>query len=686
MTAMRPPAAAAPATPRLLPLAVASALATLAAALPTTANTQELPLLDQQTIRSPWMAACEGKPDATALPVDARTLVKPGVNANASAAIQYNAFYVDLHNPGDPWVSKLPARVKTCGEFRASVARGQANIRGKQYFQPFSTALGYYNLHLTWGYLFRPSDFDEQVQKRYGAFEAPWSNPYPLPGEDPNSKNGGSGQLPIGFMQDKGKDGRWNGLIGSTCSACHDSRLGTKTESVFMHGRSNDANDAGLTQSDIFRANVVTIPLQLAPLPWSVGRGTTDAIGILDALPAIWDMDSLLLAPSLLEWFPSHAAGMSKAPNWWHRAWKTRQFWDGALTSDNVRSEMAFGVANLGRSAAERRALAPEFEDNNNFFLSLSPPKYPGTIDTTLAEQGAVIFHTRDLWAGGANAAIPKQPGNGSCASCHGVYAPRYAANTAFLPDPRLKGVAGVITPMATIGTDPQRVGLMQDERKRRAWNSSWWAYNELSKDWTSYYDDLVTSALRRVPRSVYDQGGQIYSPLGPNEWIKPFGYVAPPLYGTWGSAPYLHNGSVPDIWSILKPTDRPRIWKRQYTPAGIYGKNQGYDHSYAAYDFGKLGWRYSTVTCSDNVLSAPFLPCSPGMATADIVFASIANVVASQNSLAYQSPPPVTDKQIQSRMYFNTYLYGQGNGGHDFTQSLTDQERWAILEYLKTL
>ncbi len=407
-------------------------------------------------------------------------------------------------------MAKLPPRVKTCGEFRASVARGQANMRGKQYFQPFSTALGYHNLHLTWGYLLRPSDFDEQAIKRYGCHEGPFRNPYPLPGEDPNQTNGGSGQLPVGFMQDKDENGRWNGLIGSTCSACHDSRLGTEAEAPFMHGRSNDANDAGLTSSDIYRANVVTLPLQLLPIPWSVGRGTTDAIGILDALPAIWDMDSLQLVPSLLEWFPSHAGGMSKAPNWWHRALEAAPVL-GRCTDlrqrafrDGLRCRRTCSAT--ARSA--RRALATEFEDNNNFFLSLSPPKYPGTINTPLAEQGAVIFHTRVTCGPTTRTRRSRSSaGNGSCASCHGVYAPRYANDPAFLPDPRLKGVAGVITPTETIGTDPQRVGLMADERKRRAWNSSWWAYNELSKDWNNYYDDVLTSVACRIPRAEVRQG-----------------------------------------------------------------------------------------------------------------------------------------------------------------------------------
>ena len=651
------------------------------------AHSDPPPLLDQPAIRAPFSAACSGQPDATLLPVDPRTLIVPGVNTSPTAAVQFNAYYVDLHNPAAPFVKKLPERPKNCGEFRASVERGRSNIQTKAYFQPFSTSAAYYNLYLTWGYPLRPSDFDDQVIKRYGYTKAPWRNPYPYPWEDPNWTNGGSGQLPLGMVQEKNASGQWTGMISVTCSACHDSRLGKESETAFGWGRSNDSNDAGLNQSDFFRANVITAPLQLAPIPWSVGRGSTDAIGIVDVLPALFDLDTMQLYPSLLEYFPTHAGGMAKAPNWYHRAWKSRQFWDGALTSDNVRSEMAFAVANLTKDGPGRRAVYPEFEDNNMFFMSLSPPKYSKPINTALAEQGAVLFHERDLWTGGANASIPKAPGNGSCASCHGVYSPRYASNTAYLPDPRLKGVAGVITPTATIRTDDARVGLMADERKRRAWNSSWLAYNELSPNWTGYADDLASSVARRVPRSAYDSNlGPVFSPLGPNQWIEPFGYVAPPLYGAWNGAPFFHNGSVPDLWSVLKPADRPAVWKRSYTAAGIYGKNKGYDNSLAAYDFQKLGWKYTALNCSDSMFTSPFLPCSENMATIDVLFANVANKAAEFNSLAYQSPPPVSDQQIASRMVYNSHLYSQGNGGHDFTQALTDSERWAILEYLKTL
>lgn len=652
----------------------------------TRAEAADPPLLDLTANRSPFASACQGRPDSTPLPVDPRTLVVPGIN-KPGAAVQFNAYWVDLHNPPPPFVTTLAPNPTNCGEFRASVARGRKNIETRAYFQPFTTATAYYGMYTLWGYLFRPSDFDEQVIKRYGMSKAPFRNPYPMPWENPNLTNGGSGQLPLGLVQERDSNGRWTGAIASTCSGCHDSRLGTESESGFVWGRSNDALDAGLIQSDMFRSTVVGNVFQIAPVPWSVGRGMSDAIGIVDLLPALFDMDSLAMVPSLLEYFPTHAGGMSRAPNWWYRAYKTRQFWDGALTSDNVRSEMAFAVANLGRNAAERRALTAEFEDNDNFFVSLSPPAYPKPINTALAEQGAVLFHERDLWANGANATIPKTPGNGSCASCHGVYSPRYAANPAYLPDPRLKGISAVITPIETIRTDPARKDLMADERKRKAWNTSFLAYNDEHPNHGPFYDDPISSALRRVPRAAYDTGmGPVYSPEGPNAWIKPFGYVATPLYGAWASAPYFHNSSVPTLWGVLKPSDRPKVWKRIQTSTNNLGTNAGFDPSYSSYDFDKLGWKVTALACGDRPANDPFIPCSHEMATLDVLFANVANIVANYNSLAYQSPPPISQKQINSRMIFNSHLYGLGNEGHDFTQSLTDSERHALIEYMKTL
>lgn len=54
--------------------------------------------------------------------------------------------------------------------------------------------------------------------------------------------------------------------------------------------------------------------------------------------------------------------------------------------------------------------------------------------------------------------------------------------------------------------------------------------------------------------------------------------------------------------------------------------------------------------------------------------------------NLPIQTAPPFTSQQIENRKVYNTLLYSQGNQGHAFTAVLTDEERKALIEYLKTL
>lgn len=39
-------------------------------------------------------------------------------------------------------------------------------------------------------------------------------------------------------------------------------------------------------------------------------------------------------------------------------------------------------------------------------------------------------------------------------------------------------------------------------------------------------------------------------------------GYTAPPLTGIWASAPYFHNGSVPTLWHMMRPSTRPALFE----------------------------------------------------------------------------------------------------------------------------
>lgn len=106
---------------------------------------------------------------------------------------------------------------------------------------------------------------------------------------------------------------------------------------------------------------------------------------------------------------------------------------------------------------------------------------------------------------------------------------------------------------------------------------------------------------------------------------LVPFnGYIAPPLDGVWITAPYLHNGSVPDLETLLNSKNRPLYWSRNFNKTD--------------YDYQKLGWKYT-----------------------------------------------VHDKPGGKTVY-NTTLPGYGNQGHYFGDKLNDGERKSVIEYLKTL
>src|SRR5262249_34669144 len=111
-------------------------------------------------------------------------------------------------------------------------------------------------------------------------------------------------------------------------------------------------------------------------------------------------------------------------------------------------------------------------------------------------------------------------------------------------------------------------------------------------------------------------------------------GYQAPPLDGIWATAPYLHNGSVPTVYHLLNSKTRPRIFTRSYRT----GKEE--------YDPEKLGWKIKVLDAVAN----PKLP------------------------------------DFERRKIYDTTLPGRGNGGHTFGDDLTEAERMAVIEYLKTL
>lgn len=155
-------------------------------------------------------------------------------------------------------------------------------------------------------------------------------------------------------------------------------------------------------------------------------------------------------------------------------------------------------------------------------------------------------------------------------------------------------------------------------------------------------YGDKPTYPNLLIPESIIQTDSFLYKSNYSNpqfvEWfnrswftkgdhpakLEPFnGYVAPPLDGIWITAPYLHNGSVPTLDALLNSSSRPKYWSR--------------DFQKPEYDYNAVGWK---ITIHDK----------PG--------------------------PKI----------YNTELNGYGNYGHYFGDALSEKERKAVIEYLKTL
>ena len=167
------------------------------------------------------------------------------------------------------------------------------------------------------------------------------------------------------------------------------------------------------------------------------------------------------------------------------------------------------------------------------------------------------------------------------CSRCHGTYGQKgqYRQQT---------------IPINVVGTDPVRLQALSTQHR-------WWLRN----NWMSHYgrDQVI---------------------------VNPMGYVAPPLDGIWASAPYLHNGSVPTLWHLLHPDERPKVWKRT---------EDGYDRE-------KVGLE---VVISNKV-------------------------------------PATVRTAAARRNYFDTTRSGKSAAGHRFPDVLSEDEKWAVIEFLKTL
>ncbi len=655
------------------------------------------PLLGSSRARHVWEDFCADQPDDAPLPVDPRTLVQPGAFGNS--AVFFNAYYEDCHVnlPDQP-------HAQTCGEYRSRRDRGYHFLLDELPTGAMSAG-EFNNLWKKWGFEERPENFDELYTLRYGLNHAPYPNPYPLPGEDPNATDGGSGQLPMGLRQLKDDNGRWTGQIGTgSCFTCHggsigDPRSGEAGTPLKSMGLGNNNYDYVMYARDnapwgefpLLADNIPSFDLSSA---FNVGirqRGQNNAVGAFLLLNTILDVDSLGPNPNPLKTASYGQAGVQDAllplahtqdtPAWWNFSHRPRKFFDAGVSSDSTRIIMAAGVDENSLASHDGkpyRSRVDEYDqDVEAFLISRESPAFPGEIDEDLAEKGAVLFHTLDLFALPGNEEHPKPPGgNGSCASCHGAYSPRYVNDPAYLEDPRLEGIAAHISPLAVIGTDRARSDMLAPTL-REAWDTTFWGFPEGAEGWT-HPDDK--DPMTELADDMYPS-----RPKGVCGWEKgTIGYLAPPLYGTWATAPYFHNGSVPTIEQVLDSGKRPNIWRRLLQTDGAVS---GFDQRLAtAYDFERLGWKHDVLTC-DQMPGTVAMNCNPVDDGGPSLVQLAQNVINAKGTFTglVVIPDPAPGG-LDKRLIFDTRILGNDEGGHTFTDALTDFDRKAIIEYLKTL
>ena len=604
-----------------------------------------------------WFSYCQGQPDGTPLPPDPRSLVTPTYDKAVVFTVS--------------WYGCLNRQPATCGELRALAAAGGKILGGNGAVEAGSEFNGdhpssmwsipasqYNSLWMRWGLLMRPADFDQLVAERYGTPLSAHRNPYPLPGEDPNLTNGGSGQLPMALTQTHNADGSWTGNIGITCSICHSGQVGTAADGPGLGPLfgNNGLADVNLLLSEFGGSNNGFTVISLNRARGSGNITNFQLFGMLTLFDFQTTVPAMVLNPEL--WIAG-TTGSEDPPNWWNLGHRPTKFYDAGMSSDSTRIELSWYMPG---------AASPQYQDGydwildheyatNTWMLSLRSPSYPLPIDTKLAKRGSILFHTLDLWAPERANPVPRPDGgNGSCASCHGAYAPRYVRDPSFLATPALAGIAANVTPIDIINTDPARM-TANDDAVERAAAASWFAY---------------------------------YGQDGCAEKYNQIGYLAQPLYGVWASAPYFHNGSVPNLWGVLKSSARPLFWRRMSKPARA-GVVMGFETDLArAYDPVKVGWKYDELQCGSLGVT-PYVECDPSDPFATPLVESWLDILFANGSLAWNifstiQSPTWTNAQIEDRKIYNTRMYSQSNSGHEFTDVLTDAERTAIIEYMKTL
>jgi mono/diheme cytochrome c family protein len=248
-------------------------------------------------------------------------------------------------------------------------------------------------------------------------------------------------------------------------------------------------------------------------------------------------------------------------------------------------------------SSTRSAALGRLEETLDDLWSPLWPAEVLPAIDAARASRGGEVFQQQ-------------------CASCHA---------TIDRTDPKRR-VTAVMTPVDEIGTDPTmadnfvsrtgRTGPLEGHKVMVVFGPT---FGEEATGFDLLENVVVGTILGHKladVEAILDE----YIKVKRAATFDPRSYKARSLNGIWATAPYLHNGSVPNLWELLQP-EEARV-KQFY-----------------------LG-------------SREFDPVHVGFQTAP----------------------------FEGGFSFDATLPGNSNAGHTYGTQLSDEEKWALVEYLKSL
>lgn len=233
----------------------------------------------------------------------------------------------------------------------------------------------------------------------------------------------------------------------------------------------------------------------------------------------------------------------------------------------------------------------------DDLWSPLWPEEVLPAIDKATASHGATIFRQQ-------------------CASCHALID---------RTDPKRR-VTAVMTPVDELGTDPTmadnfvnrtgKTGPLEGYKVKVLFGET---FGEEATGFEILENVAIGTILAHKLEDV-EAAVEEYITVKKAATFDPRSYKARSLNGIWATAPYLHNGSVPNLWQLLQPeeqrVERFYVGSREFDPVNV-----GFD-------------------------TAPY----------------------------------------EGGFQFDATLPGNSNAGHTFGTQLSDPDKWALIEYLKSL